>query len=146
MLETKKEILTEEECVALAETMGRKYTSFLNERYFEISVRHDHLGLYATILLRNESGSFYYPVEGRLADIDHQLNRHDGALFLIDYIDSYYEEFFRENGEVYLPIDWATFDWEGIQIQVRGQILNLELEKMADKWLESGGEIDKSLH
>ena len=58
MLEVDKGILTPEECDALAKTMARKYTSFLNERYFEISVRNDNLGSYATALLRNETGSF----------------------------------------------------------------------------------------
>jgi hypothetical protein len=146
MLEVDKGILTPEECDALAKTMARKYTSFLNERYFEISVRNDNLGSYATVLLRNESGSFYYPVEARVNDIDHNLNRHDAALFLIDYIDSYFEEFFRENGEVFLPIDWAPFDWEGVPIQLKGQIFNLEVEKMADEWLEHGGPKGQILH
>jgi hypothetical protein len=65
---------------------------------------------------------------------------------LIDYIDSYFEEFFRENGEVLLPIDWAPFDWEGVPIQLKGQIFNLEVEKMADEWLEHGGPKGQILH
>jgi len=146
MREVDKGILTPEECEGLAQTMARKYTSFLDERYFEISVRNDNLGTYATVLLRNERGSFYYPVEARVNDVDHTLNRHDAALFLIDYIDSYFEEFFRESGEVYLPIDWASFDWEGVPIQMKGQIFNLEVEKMADEWLERGGVKSEELH
>lgn len=138
--------LTGEECAALAAAMGRKYSSFLKERYFEMKVRSDRQGTYATVLLRNQSGSFYYPVEGRVADMDHDMNEREAAMFLIDYIDAYFEEFFRENGEVYLPIDWATFDWEGVPLQLKGQILNLEVEEMADRWLESGGRADESLH
>ena len=138
--------ISTEECDALAETMSRKYASFLNGRYFEVSLKHDQTGNFATVLLRNDSGSFYYPVEGRISDYDHDLNRHDATLFLIDYIDSYFEEFFRENGEVYLPIDWAAFEWEGIPIQLRGQILNLEVENMADDWLKNGGKNSDAIH
>jgi hypothetical protein len=144
--QTSEKKLTAEECVALADTMRRKYSSFLKDRYFELSVRSDRQGTYATVLLRNERGSFYYPVEGRIADIDHHMSERDAGLFLIDYIDSYFEEFFRENGEVYLPIDWASFDWEGVPLQLKGQILNLEAEQLADRWLESGGRGDEQLH
>lgn len=134
--------LTVDECVALAATMNRKYSSFLKGRHFEISVRSDRQGIYATVTLLNESKSFYYPVDGRIADLDHNMNERDASMFLLDYIDSYFEEYFREGGEVYLPIDWANFDWEGIPLQVKGQVLNLEIEALADRWLESGGRIE----
>lgn len=146
MRDPKEQSLSEEETLELAATMGRKYASFLNERYFEIEARFDGQGVYATVLLRNETGSFYYPVECRIADNDHHMTRHEAGLFLMDYADSYFEEFFRENGEVYLPIDWSTFDWEGTQLQVKGQIMNLALEKMGDEWIEKAGALDESLH
>lgn len=146
MRDPKELTLTTDETQELAATMGRKYASFLNERFFEIEAKFDGQGVYVTVLLRNDSGSFYYPVEGRIADSDHHMTRHQAGLFLLDYVDSYFEEFFRENGEVYLPIDWATFDWDGTQVQVRGQILNLELEEMADKWLNNAGSAGESLH
>jgi hypothetical protein len=49
----------------------------------------------------------------------------------------YYEEFLKKGEEdVYLPIDWASFQVEEHDIFMRGQIQNLFLEKEADRWLE----------
>ena len=56
------------------------------------------------------------------------------ARLLCDYIGEYFAEYFREGGELYLPIDWADYQWEGVSLQMRGQILNLEAERLAAAW------------
>lgn len=134
----KNEFVTEGECRDLATLMGRKYASFMKDRHFEAVITKDARGVYATVTLRNRSGSFFYPVEGRMANIDHDMNPRESGLFLLDYIDSYFEEYFREGGDVYLPIDWAHYEHDGVPLQLKGQILNLEIERMADELLSKG--------
>lgn len=134
-MEVSKEFVTEAECRDISSLMERKYATFMKQRSFETMVRKDGNGVYAKITLRNPSGSFYYPVEARIAHIDHDMSNHDAGLFLLDYIDAYFAEYFRENGEVYLPIDWADYESDGIPMQLKGQILNLEVERMADELL-----------
>ncbi len=121
-----------------ARVMERKYASFMNQRHFEVEAYKDGLGIYAKVTLRNKTGSFFYPVEGRIANLDHDMKPSEAALFLLDYIDAYFAEFFREGGEVYLPIDWADYECDGIPLQMKGQILNMEIEKMADEFLKRG--------
>jgi len=127
--------VTTEECEDLARLMERKYGAFLDGRAFAAEVSRDNLGVYAKVTLRNPSGSFFYPVEARMAHIDNDLNIRDGGLLLLDSIDSYFAEYLREGGDVYLPIDWADYDCDGTPIQMKGQILNLEIERLADEWL-----------
>ena len=134
----KPEFVTETELKDIASVMERKYTSFVGDRSFQATAKKDARGVYATVTLANGSGSYFYPVEGRIAHVDHEMNNRDAVLFLLNYIDLYFEEYFREGGDVYLPIDWSNYDYEGVQLQLKGQILNLEVERMADAILERG--------
>ncbi len=131
-----EQFLTKTELDAIAVVMDRKYASQLNHRRFEVTANQDAKGVYAKVTLKNKSGSFFYPVEGRIANIDHDMQPKEAAIYALDYIDAYFAEFFREGGEVYLPIDWSEYEYDGIPIQIKGQILNLEVEKMADELLE----------
>lgn len=136
MTEGADQFLTPEDLAELASVMNRKYAGHLNQRRFEATAKKDGTGVYAKVTLKNASGSYFYPVEGRLAHLDHDMNAKDAALFLLNYIDAYFAEYFKEGGEVYLPIDWADYDYDGVPIQLKGQILNLEVERMADALLE----------
>lgn len=127
------------ECTELAKMLDRKYASQLQQRRFEVKATKDGHGVYATVTLRNDSGSFYYPVEARLAHGDHELSTREGVMMLLDYIDSYFDEYLRE-GDVFLPIDWTAYECEGIPFQLKGQIFNLEVERLADEWLKAADE------
>lgn len=135
MKETTAKFVSQDECGEISRVMEKKYAGFLKQRFFETGLKKDGRGVYATVTLRNKSGSYYYPVEGRLAHLDHDMNEREAALFLLDYIDAYFGEYFREDGDVYLPIDWADYEWDGVPLQLKGQILNLEVERMADELL-----------
>lgn len=128
-------VLNEAELKEFASLLNRKYASMIHERHFEVVMAKDARGVYATVTLRNPSGSYFYPVEGRVAHDDHEMSVRDACSFLLDYIDSYFEEYFRGGGEVYLPIDWSDYEHEGVVLQLKGQILNLEVERMADEIL-----------
>jgi hypothetical protein len=134
-----------DECAELVRLMARKYAASLDHRYFEAELNKDSRGVYAKVTLRNQTGSFFYPVEGRLAHLDHDMSEREAALFLLNYIDAYFDEYFREGGEVYLPIDWADYEDDGIPLQLKGQIFNLEVERMADELLERGSLGDHEL-
>jgi len=136
------QFITEDECTEVSRQLERKYAGSLGERHFETQARKDGQGVYAKVTLRNQSGSYFYPVEGRIAHMDHDMNARDAGLFLLDYIDTYFAEYFREGGDIYLPIDWADYEMDDIPLQLKGQIFNLEIELMADELLqgETGGE------
>lgn len=139
---TKPAFVSEKECKDIALLMQRKYAGFIAERYFDVAVTKDVVGVHAKVTLRNESGSFFYPVEGRISHQDTDLAPRESALFLLDYMDGYFDEYFREGGDCYLPIDWAEYESDGVPLQLKGQIYNLVVEKMADEFLAGNGALD----
>ena len=132
------EILSSAECLNLASVMDRKLASGRGDRRFSIKCESISDGLHVTVLLSSPSGSFYYPVEARMkAGEDQRLDR-AAALFLVEFIDQYFDTYLNYDKDTYLPIDWTDFESDGRTFQVKGQVLNMELEKLADAILERG--------
>jgi len=133
------EFLTDAECVELAETMVKKYRIAMKDRTFSIRASVQGKGVYVTVILANADQSYYYPVEARVMYAVEELEPREAALFLIDYIDTYFEEYlYEEDEQIYLPIDWADHEYEAVTFQIRGQILNQKLDALADQWLLQG--------
>jgi hypothetical protein len=57
-------------------------------------------------------------------------------MLLLDFIDVYFEEFFHDRQDTWLPIDWAGFNFEGFEFELKGQVLNKRTEELADLFLE----------
>jgi len=132
------------ECQAYAKLLERKHAAWLRDRSFEASVTLQGDDVYGTVTLRNPSGSFFYPVEGRIAGRAQGITHRDAGELLLDFIDSYFDEYFRSEGETLLPIDWADYEVDSRQLQVKGQIFDLVLEKLADD-LIAGREIPEGV-
>jgi hypothetical protein len=126
------------ECQEVVQLLNRKHANNLKGRRFEGSVEGDTLAVLVRITLRNASGSYYYPVEGRLDYSNQDMSAHDAALFLLDYLPLYFDEFFADDEGVFLPIDWANHECDEVKFQLKGQILNLEAERLADELLNKG--------
>jgi hypothetical protein len=71
---------------------------------------------------------------------DQDLKIDEARDFLLDFMDAYVQEYLSGGEEIYLTIDWATYDCDGIELQLRGQILNSQLEELADQMI-NGSEI-----
>jgi hypothetical protein len=130
-----KNFVTAEECQVLAEQMNRKYQYALEGRSFKIAATTEKDAVFVTVTLANVDESFVYPVDARVHYKSEDLTARRAALFLIDYIDVYFEEFLQEDGELYLPIDWAEHEYDTVKFQIKGQIHNMKLEKWADQLL-----------
>jgi hypothetical protein len=119
----------------LARSLNLKHQRYLNGRTFSIESSHQNEVLSLKVILQNENQSYFYPVESRLDLAEQDVSLAQAETIVVEFIDCYFEEYFGGDEDTYLPIDWADFEVGGISFQVKGQILNLYLEKMADSWL-----------
>jgi hypothetical protein len=122
----------------VANLLEKKYGAWLGQRFFEVTSAAQSAVVTVKVTLRNADKSFFYPIEGRIQFEDQDLKAEEARDFLLDYIDAYIEEFLTGGEETYLPIDWADYDCQGLELQLRGQILNIKLEELADQLLSSG--------
>ncbi len=129
------EPLNDLECKQLAQIMNIKHAVGRGTRFFTITVNPEKEACLVNVTLKCDDQSYYYPVQGRI-EIESQ-NIRDSVLALLDYIDCYFEEFFQEDENIYLPIDWKEYAFEGLQFHLRGQILNLKSEAAADLLLNT---------
>lgn len=129
-------IFSDEEQRRLEQRFNARYHNDRGARYFVIVAKERDGDIWLQTLLRNDNNSFHYPVEAYVASSAQQPARAQ-ALFLLAYLDSYWEEFFADDDEnVYLPIDWTVHRYQGQEFYLRGQIINRMIEEMADKLLE----------
>lgn len=128
--------VNEDEILELSKAMATKYQIYLQGRWFDIECAQDQGAIYVTTTLRNKDESFVYPVEARVLAQEEGLKAREAALFLVDYIDAYFEDYLGCGEELYLPIDWQNMNYDAVSFQMRGQILNLKVERMADRLLE----------
>lgn len=64
-------------------------------------------------------------------------NRLDGTLgLLLDYFDGVLAEFFHEDRDAWLPLDFTCLQFDGKPIFVRHELRNFGAEKLADEWLQ----------
>jgi hypothetical protein len=119
----------------VANLFEKKYGTWLGQRFFEVTSATQSAVVTVKVTLRNADKSFFYPIEGRIQFEDQDMKVDDARNFLLNYIDAYIEEFLTGGEETYLPIDWANYDCEGLELQLRGQILNIKLEEQADQLL-----------
>ena len=117
----------------VASLLEKKYGAWLGQRFFEVKSVTQSAVITVTVTLRNADKSFFYPIEGRIQFEDQDMKADEAREFLLDYMDAYIEEFLTGGEETYLPIDWANYDCEGLELQLRGQILNIKLEELADQ-------------
>ena len=130
-------VLTVGDCSSLKELLAKKFQPYLAGRTFEITSGVDDDAIIVAVILRNRRGTFFYPIEARVERHQFLRSGREGALCLCETIDTYLDEFFHNQEEIYLPIDWTPYPCEKVEVQLRGQIFNLEVEEMADALLNA---------
>lgn len=124
--------ISSEQSKVLSAMLERKHGGHLGNRFFVVETDQDGSTINLKVTLRDAKGTFVYPVEARMSLEDQDLTAAKARDFLIDYVDVYFDEYLSHGEDTFLPIDWSDFECDGFELQMRGQILNLHLEKMAD--------------
>lgn len=140
MRDQRKNLLEANEVAEICKILNIKYGAKRGKRQFSLEHSYEEHSdsCLLTIILQNEDQSFHYPIEGQITCKSQNLAPKEALMVLIDFVDSYIDEYFREDENSFMPIDWKEFNLEGHSFYLRGQIRNLMLENQADKLLEAG--------
>lgn len=142
MLTTKESGLLDNEIADLLKILNTKYAAHLNQRFFELEIGGDQGHVLVTLTLRDPLKRFFYPVMAKISPQENNLSPREAALLVIDYMDCYFEEFFKDDEGTYLTIDWTGHTFEDVDFQMKGQILDLEKERLADEFLKKAGSLE----
>jgi hypothetical protein len=123
--------------------------AIFNENFFEKLKSDENVNIegyysegvcFSTFIIKNDDESFYYPVETKVSISDNpSLSEDDARRALLDLSLEYFEEYFLNDRELYLTIEWSAFEIGDIKMYARAQVINQKLEKMADEILSSAG-------
>lgn len=128
--------ISEEQSKILASMLSRKYGGQIGSRFFDVESTKDGQVITIRVTLRDSKGTFVYPVEARMNTEDQDLTVTEARDLMLDYIDAYFDEYLNGGEETYLTLDWSNYDCDGFDLQMRGQILNLHLEQLAEDLIE----------
>jgi len=127
----------ETELKELSSLLNRKHAWFLGERKSSIKADQDGDAIFVDVFLKSDDETYYYPVSTRIDLEREELAPKDAALFLIDFVDLYFDDYFDGGESVFLAIDWTDFQYDAVNFQMKGQIINQRLKSMADKLLQN---------
>jgi len=126
---------------ALALLKQRHLRRLKPDEDFRLTARVEAPFVAVTLTLANADLSFYYPMEARLPiETDGLDSEAEVAVVCLDFLDYYVGEFLKHDRDVYLNLDWTGIRFGDLEVQARGQILNLKLERLADELLAAAEE------
>lgn len=133
-------IWSADELKLIEKSFVKKHSAYLENETFTIVAEQSKEQVQIKIVLQKIDLSVVYPIECVFVKELHQkVDSQKIAMLMLDYLDVYWTEYFAEDREVFLPIDWSKHDFEGLSLYMRGFIRNLNAENQADAFLQQYG-------
>lgn len=137
----KDRFLKAEEIAAMEDVFREKYlTKFKDDEDILFEGYFSENTLFITAIFKNHEETFYYPFETSINSEDNpSLKDAEARLLLLDFIDEYFESFFKSERNTFIPIDWTSFKFKDNELYARGQIVNKKVEDETLEFLEKNG-------
>jgi hypothetical protein len=129
-------LLTSESASQVITALHRRHAGMLRDERFELRARLEQGTVVATLELARSDRSSHYVMEAAKAVPENGALDLEQTLDLcLDFLDWYLGEFFREQRELLLPLDWQPHKFGDFEVLARGDLRNPILEDAADAWL-----------
>jgi hypothetical protein len=120
--------------------LNKKHSAYLDDETFELLSGSNKEQVQIKVCLKKNDNSVIYPIEVICNREDHpDLKPDEIARVILDYLDSYWYEYFSEERDLFVPLDWSGHAFEGVRFFLRGFVRNLGLETQADILLKEHG-------
>ncbi|BBH51674.1 hypothetical protein [Fluviispira sanaruensis] len=133
-------IWLEEEYLNIKKLLNKKHAAYLENEEFEIEAGVCKEQIQLKVSLRKHDNSVLYPIECvYVRELDDKVDHNEIAINMIDYLDLYWADYFIEDRDIFVPLDWSKHEFEGITFYLRGFIRNINLEEQAESFLAQHG-------
>ena len=120
----------------LLEALRKRHGTRLKDETLTVSAQMDGSNVVANLVLAKRDRTYVYDMNAAVDSEDRRLRSVDEALDLvIDFLDWYLGEYFKESREILLPLDWQPHQFGDYEVLARGDVRNEILDDAADAWL-----------
>jgi hypothetical protein len=120
--------------------LNKKYQSFLNGEAFDVEAEKNDEVVQVRTTLSSLDGKVIYPIEAVLVRSGQpEFEVENLAILLLDYLDTYWNEYITGGRDTFLPLDWSKYECEGEEFFLRGSVRDLSAESAADALFREHG-------
>ena len=124
----------------IVDVLNTKHSVYLDGEGFEFESGFNKDQIQIKVCLKKNDKSVIYPIEIICVyDEYSHLKVQEISHIIMDYIDFYWSEYFMDERNLFVPLDWGRYECEGITFFLRGFVRNLSLEMQADAFLKECG-------
>ena len=129
-------LLTAEQTAKVLSLLHERHSGLLDDESFSIRARLERGTVVVELTLATADRTSVYIMEAAKAvPDDGALSRAQTLDLCLDFLDWYLAEYFKEQRELLLPLDWQPHRFGEFEVLARGDLKNLVLEEAADAWL-----------
>ncbi|KAB8030849.1 hypothetical protein [Fluviispira multicolorata] len=133
-------IWSQEEYLNIVKILNKKHAAYLENEEFEIEAGFSNEQVQVKVSLRKNDNSVLYPIECLyVKEFGDKINYSNIAINMIDYLDLYWADYFIEERDIFVPLDWSKHEFEGTHFYLRGFVRNIQLEEQAESFLAQHG-------
>jgi len=120
----------------ILDQLAKRHGSALRNEHFEVDARKEGEDAVVSLVLSTDDRTSVYRMEAAIHREQYvAMTLQQSIDVALDFLDWYLGEYFREERDAFLPLDWKAFRFGDVEVMARGEVRNEFLDDMADAWL-----------
>jgi hypothetical protein len=116
--------------------MHERHAGSLRNERFDLEVRREGDEAVVCLTLKSDDRTSVYTMEAAIERSKYLAMSEPQAIDIcLDFLDWYVDEYFREERDAFLPLDWKSHTYGDVEVLARGDLRNEFLDEAADAWL-----------
>jgi hypothetical protein len=129
-------IIDLEQARRIVDALNTRYGRMLRQEYFSVSGKLEEGSVVVSLVLQRHDQKFRYEMAcAKSVPENESASMMDTADLCLDFLDWHLGQYFEEEREVILPLDWQSHRFGDVDVLARGDVRNPELDDAADAWL-----------
>lgn len=120
----------------ILDALNSRHGRMLRDERFSVSANLAEGSVVLRLVLERHDRSFRYQMEAaREVPEDESRSVQETLELCLDFLDWYLGEYFDNERELLLPLDWQPHRFGDVEVLARGDVRNPSLDEAADAWL-----------